>query len=108
MSNQQICPSLGRKDLSWILVMEIYQDIETVGGKIRRFDSRIDPIHLMWHRDEFTRIVETVEPTDWQIQLEDQLPQVLDKIEIPSGVWHRLIKGSGDLVIKIKEINNLR
>ena len=34
---------------------------------IREFDENIDPIELMWHRDDENRLVEATEPTDWLI-----------------------------------------
>lgn len=69
---------------------------------IRTFSESIDPIELMWHRDLETRRVISVSPSDWKIQLEDSLPNSLDQeIVILAGTWHRLIKGSGELTIKI-------
>jgi hypothetical protein len=69
---------------------------------IRSFDKDIDPVELMWHRDLETRKVTAVSPSDWKIQLENNLPVSLDEtIIIPAGAWHRLIKGSGELVVKI-------
>jgi alkylated DNA nucleotide flippase Atl1 len=84
-----------------------YTDISKSDKLIDRvFDSNIDPIHLKWHRDLEDRVVKSVETTDWQVQLEDQLPVSLNEwIEIPAGSWHRVIKGSGELRVKIL-INN--
>jgi hypothetical protein len=40
------------------------------------------------------------------IQIEDQLPEIIvNSIEIKSGIWHRLIKGTGDLTLKIIKEN---
>ena len=41
---------------------------------IREFDENIDPIELMWHRDDENRLVEAIESTDWLVQLDNQLP----------------------------------
>jgi len=69
---------------------------------IRCFDENIDPIELMWHRDDEDRIVEAIEPTDWLIQFDNKLPVSLNKpIFIPKHIWHRTIKGTGALKIKI-------
>jgi len=69
---------------------------------IREFDENIDPTELQWHRDDENRIVEIIGDTDWQVQLEDRLPTSLNKpIFIPRHTWHRAIKGSGKLRIKI-------
>ena len=72
---------------------------------IRRFSQEIDPIELMWHRDLKNRSVKLLEGSGWKIQLENTLPLNLDEIIIPKLTWHRVIKGSGDLVVEIKEWN---
>ena len=69
---------------------------------IREFDETIDPIELMWHRDNEDRIVEALESTDWLLQLDDSLPIILNKpIFIPKHMYHRVIKGTGNLLVKI-------
>jgi len=87
--------------------MKPYQDIQNQNNQvIRVFDQDIDPIELMWHRDQEDRIVEAVEPTDWQVQLDNELPTLIDKpIFIPKYVWHRTIKGTGPLKVKITKID---
>jgi hypothetical protein len=72
---------------------------------IRTFDETLDPIELMWHRDDESRVIEPVGETDWQIQLEDRLPFAIDHaININRHEWHRLIKGSGELTLKITKL----
>ena len=69
---------------------------------IREFDENIDPIELMWHRDDENRLVEAIEHTDWQLQLDNELPLSMDKpIFIPRHAWHRVIKGTNKLKLKI-------
>ena len=69
---------------------------------IREFDENIDPIELMWHRDDENRLVEAIEHTDWRLQLDNELPLSMDKsIFIPRHAWHRVIKGTGKLKLKI-------
>jgi hypothetical protein len=69
---------------------------------IREFDENIDPIELMWHRDDENRLVEAIEPTDWKIQLDNQLPVSMNQpIYIPKHCWHRAIKGTESLRLKI-------
>ena len=42
--------------------------------------------------------------TDWMFQFDNELPfQMEGKFFIPMGVYHRVIKGSGDLKLKIKK-----
>jgi hypothetical protein len=80
-----------------------YKNIEiTESYIIREFDENIDPIELKWHRDREDRIVEIVGKTDWKLQLENQLPISINQpISIPKGEWHRVIKGTGKLTLKI-------
>jgi len=80
-----------------------YTDIEITDEYIiREFDENIDPVELLWHRDDENRTIEIIGNTDWQLQLEDQLPTSLNEpIFIPKHVWHRAIKGTGKLRLKI-------
>jgi hypothetical protein len=59
----------------------------------------------MWHRDNENRIVEALHHTDWQLQLDNELPTSLDKpIFIPKHHYHRVIKGNGNLRVKIQKL----
>jgi hypothetical protein len=72
---------------------------------IREFDEDIDPIELMWHRDEEDRLVEALDTTDWMIQLDNSLPLLFSKpIFIPKYSWHRVIKGHKKLKVKIHKL----
>jgi hypothetical protein len=74
---------------------------------IRVFSQDTDSGEYMWHRDREDRIIESIEPTDWLIQIDDELPKKIEgQILIPMGVYHRLIKGTGDLKIKLQKLNN--
>ena len=68
---------------------------------IRVFSQDTDSGEYMWHRDREDRIVESIVETDWMIQIDNELPKVIDKVLIPMGVYHRVIKGTGDLKIKL-------
>ena len=83
-----------------------YTDVEITDDYIiREFGENIDPIELMWHRDDEDRTVEILEDTNWQIQLENKLPTSLkDHIFIPKHEWHRVIKGTGTLKLKIYKL----
>lgn len=73
---------------------------------IREFSDDIDIVELMWHRDNEDRIVEALHDTDWQVQIDNELPKTLDKpIFIPKHQYHRVIKGNGKLRIKINKLN---
>jgi hypothetical protein len=83
-----------------------YKDLEITDSYIiREFSENIDPIELLWHRDDESRIVEIIGNTDWQIQLDNQLPSSLNgRICIPRHEFHRVIKGTGTLKLKIYKI----
>jgi hypothetical protein len=83
-----------------------YKDIEKTDKYIiREFDENIDPIELMWHRDNEDRLIEILDPGQgWKLQFEDELPWNLEpnmSICILRHEWHRVIKGKGKLKIKI-------
>ena len=86
--------------------MKPYQEIKAEYNAVTRvFDESIDPIELMWHRDQEDRLVEAIEPTDWMMQLDNELPTLIDKpIFIPRYNWHRVIKGTGTLTVKITKL----
>jgi hypothetical protein len=80
-----------------------YIDIEVTDNYIiREFNENIDPIELLWHRDDENRTVEIIGKTDWKVQLDNQLPTSMnDPIFIQRHEWHRVIKGTGTLKLKI-------
>ena len=80
-----------------------YSDLEVTDSYIiREFFQDIDPIELLWHRDDENRTVEIIGKTDWMIQLENQLPiSINEPIFIPKHMWHRVIKGTDSLRLKI-------
>jgi len=72
--------------------------------KIRTFTEDTDSGELMWHRDRENRLVEILESNGWKYQSDNNLPIEMkkgDKIFIPKGEYHRVIKGDGDLVIRV-------
>ena len=83
--------------------MRPYIDIERTDSYIiREFNENIDPIELLWHRDDEDRTVEIIGETDWKLQLDNQLPTSINSpIFIKKHEWHRVIKGTGTLRLKI-------
>ena len=72
---------------------------------IREFSQNTESGEFMWHRDREDRIIESIENTDWKIQIDNELPKNIEgKVVIPMGVYHRLIKGTGDLKIKLEKL----
>ena len=71
---------------------------------IREFKQDTDSGDYLWHRDREDRIIESIGETDWQVQLDDELPRVIKgEVFIPMGVYHRVIKGTGDLKIRLQK-----
>lgn len=72
---------------------------------IRTFYQDVDSGELTWHRDREDRIIESIEENDWKLQLDNELPiDIKGEIFIPKGIYHRIIKGSGNLKIKLKKL----
>jgi hypothetical protein len=86
--------------------MRPYINIEENNNHIiRKFSNDIDISELKWHIDKETRVVEPLIENNWKIQLDNELPIILNKsIFIPVNKWHRLIKGDGNLIVKIYKI----
>lgn len=73
-------------------------------GDIRTFSRDIDPHELKWHRDDEDRVVTPIERNDWLFQRDNQLPEPIEgELRIARGEWHRVIKGTTDLVVKIQK-----
>ena len=81
-----------------------YDETISEGKKVRLFTESVDDNELKWHRDRESRLVEVIEGEGWQLQFDDELPINLEKgmsLIIPEGVYHRVIKGSGNLKVSI-------
>jgi hypothetical protein len=71
---------------------------------VRKFSNNLNESELKWHIDLEDRLLFPLHETDWKIQVDNKLPQkiVFNKsIFIESKIWHRLIKGNGDLYLLI-------
>ena len=83
-----------------------YIDLEVTDEYIiREFGQNIDPVEMMWHRDDEERLVEVLAAGEgWQFQYDEKLPTKLtpsSKIHILKHEWHRLWKGEDKLRLKI-------
>lgn len=80
---------------------------ELFDGKIlRTFSSNVESDELKWHYDLKDRKVQVVRGDNWELQMENQLPEKLSPLKeyfIPKGVYHRVIKGDNDLIVIIEE-----
>ena len=84
-----------------------FQQIVVDNKKIRTFSPDVDDYELKWHQDLTDRKVTIIESGGWSFQMEDELPNKLEnakQIFIPKLVWHRVIKGEGELIVEIEEL----
>lgn len=71
----------------------------------RKFSGNLLNEELKWHWDDEDRIVVPIHESNWMIQMDDELPKPFNKsIFIEKGKMHRLIKGDGDLELKILKL----
>jgi hypothetical protein len=72
----------------------------------RVFTENTDSNEFVWHKDKRDREVKVIQSNGWKFQMDNELPKELqnnDILFIPKEVYHRVIKGNGDLKIQIKE-----
>jgi len=85
----------------------VYSQENLGKDKFRRvFTENVESDELIWHRDREDRKVFVESGNDWMLQMDNELPQVLQEGQtyfIPKMIYHRVIKGSGDLKIIIDE-----
>lgn len=85
-----------------------YKEVKYNNSIYRKFYSKEDPDNLTWHCDDLSRSVLVISSGGWKIQFDNKLPYPLkdgNVYHIPKGTWHRVIAGSEDLLLKIKEIS---
>lgn len=83
-----------------------YTELKCSNGKIRVFRESVREEDLVWHRDKNDRSVHVLEGQGWQLQRDNALPLLLlegHSYSIDKMEFHRIIKGEGDLVIRIYE-----
>ena len=80
--------------------MKPYKD----SSNIRVFSKDVEPLELVWHKDDEDRNIEILEGEGWKFQFDNELPLALtkgDRIFITKHRVHRVHKGKTDLKIKI-------
>jgi len=83
-----------------------YSNLKVGRFSYRRFSKFCNTNELVWHRDLKDRYVKVLNRSDWKFQYDNELPIDLTKekiIFIPKMHYHRIIKGTTDLEIAIKE-----
>lgn len=83
--------------------MNPYVDKKEEDYIIRTFSQDTPSFEFVWHRDKEDRVVQAMHDTDWLFQMDNDFPRRLteSKLFIPKETYHRIIKGTGDLVVKI-------
>ena len=83
-----------------------YSQKKEDGYIIREFSQDTPSFEFVWHRDKEDRYVQSIGKTDWKFQLDNKIPQVLseNKLFIPKETYHRLIKGTGNLTVKVYKL----
>ncbi len=101
MTNEQIISQMDDQTKPYV------ETIIDRNIRIRHFDPRYGDHLFKWHWDDEDRWIEATSETDWKFQFDDELPESLEPnkiIMIPKGVYHRLIKGTHILSLKISTI----
>ena len=74
---------------------------------LRTFEENVEDNEFVWHRDLKTRKVTPLVTHNWSLQFDDRPPFKLQtgvEVVILKETYHRLLKGDGKLVVRIKEI----
>ena len=83
-----------------------FEQIDKEGKIVRTFNPDVEEDELKWHQDLKDRKITVIQDGGWSFQMENSLPVKLsnaEQIYIPKFVWHRVIKGTGELVVEIEE-----
>ena len=84
-----------------------YREIKMKSATLRVFDQEVEEEDLVLHRDRKKRKIEVLESGNWKLQLDNNRPILLEKgmtYTIPKMVYHRVIKGQYDLVLRIQDV----
>ncbi len=80
-----------------------FKEETSEGYILREFSPDVDFEDLVWHRDHEDRTVTFLNDNDWKYQEDNKLPiPCKGKIFIPKGLFHRIHKGSTNLLVKIE------
>jgi len=74
---------------------------------LREFKESVESEELKWHMDQEDREVKIIESNGWKLQLDNQLPILLEEGKtyfIEKYYFHRVIKGSGNLIVEVKKL----
>ena len=74
----------------------------------RVFQEDCNENDLVWHKDKMTRDVKVIAGVDWKFQHDNDLPFVMKRgmrFRIEKESFHRILRGSGRLILEIRETN---
>ena len=86
-----------------------YKDIYAEEYFIREFNESGPEEEFVWHRDRANRTIVAKEGEEWFIQMDNEMPKVIEidkPFYIREGVFHRILKGKGNLKLQIWENKN--
>ena len=88
-------------------MVEVYKDDNRqMGSFYRTISVHHSDTDYVWHRDRRDRKVVPLQCEDWYIQFDNEMPIKMEEgkeIFIEKEVYHRVIKGKGDLKLQIWE-----
>jgi len=87
-------------------LVEVYTDDRQVGYFNRTITSNHSDTDYVWHRDHRDRKVVPIKSDGWYIQFDNEMPIKMEEgkeIFIEKNVYHRVIKGNGNLELQIWE-----
>ena len=94
------------KEVIFIGNMKPYTQIKKGNTILRTFSPNVMSEELVWHRDKKDRVVEVVDGNGWFFQMDNEIPKEMKKgdvFEIKAETYHRILKGTTPLKVKIKE-----
>lgn len=85
-----------------------YKDWREEGSKsfLREFSVNLSNSEFIWHRDKKDRIIEIMGGAGWKFQYDNKVPFELEEgmtILVKAYDFHRVIKGTTNLIVKITE-----
>lgn len=91
-----------------VLVVDFPFTEKQISKKIflREFKRDVVSDELIWHMDREDRYVKVISGKGWELQMDNQLPEIMRKGKIyfiPSYTYHRVIKGDTDLIVEVKK-----
>jgi hypothetical protein len=88
------------------MVVENYTDFYENGQHFRKIYSKGNSSELEWHRDRENRTIEVLSGSDWELQMDNELPKKLEigsEYHIEKNTFHRVFSGKDDLLINIEK-----